>query len=159
MTKPIRRNTGLWEYLQKYGLTENGSPKEIEAAKKQYRKEQSRKYKQSRRKTHPEVVITMKKATYRRFKLEAHRHHQSIPSFIKEAALHYLEQKYLVPDPGTVSTFAQRLRIATSDIQLIAKHAKKFKAHELYHHYLALMERIQFLETYVEDTLCNPPRL
>lgn len=118
-----------------------------------------RDYMRKRRTLKREVTLSLTKAIHRRFKHEAKRHNLSIPAFIETAALHYLEQRYLVTDTGTIAAFAQRLRLATTDIQLIARHLKKLKVHELYHAYMGLKERIQFLESYVDDTLRNPPKL
>lgn len=159
MTKPIRRNSGLWEYLKTTGVLDRGNPKEIEAAKRQYRKRYHQEYKRNRRAKHPEVTVVMDRVTYGQLNKAAAMHHQSLATFLREASVHYVQQRYLVPDPGLVAAFAQRLRICASDINLIARHVKKLKLHELHESYMSLSERIQYLEGYVTETLQNPPRL
>lgn len=159
MPKPIRRNSGLWEHLKTTGVLDDGDPKAIAAAKKQYRKRYQKEYKRNRRAKHPEVTVVMDRVTYGFLNKAAGMHHMSLAAFLREASVHYLQQKYLVPDAGLVADFAQRLRICASDINLIARHVKKLKLHELHESYMSLSERIQYLENYVANTLQNPPRL
>lgn len=159
MTQPNRRNNGLWEYLKQSGVLDTGDQAAIKSAKQKYWKQYRREYKRNRRIQFPEVTVSMDRKTYDYLQNVAKKHHKTLSAFLRETTLHYLNQTFLIPNPGLVAQFAQRLRICASDINVIAKHMKKLKQYELYQAYHSLSERIQHLEEYISDTLRNPPRL
>lgn len=154
----IRRPNGLKEYLEVTGVLKKGNKEAIEAAKQVYRAKYQKEYKRNRRAKFPEVTVVMDRQTYKQLSKNAKEHNLSLASFLREATIHYSKQKYLVPDPGIIAKFAQKLRLCASDINLMAKHVKNLHHFELYEAYASLSERIQYLEKYVADTLCNPPR-
>ncbi|MDW3651017.1 MAG: hypothetical protein R8P61_28330 [Bacteroidia bacterium] len=159
MPKPIRRNTGMWEYLEQSGVLESGNEEAIEAVKKEYKRQYQRKYRKQKRKERPEVTITLAKPDWLKLTHAAQQHHYSLPSFIKHAALSYLNQTYLVPDREPVSRLEQRLRLCQTDIRMIARHVHKRNLPELNQAYLDLAERINHMETIIHDAFHHPPKL
>lgn len=159
MSKPIKRGTGLWEYLESSGVLAHGSDKDIENAKRAYKKEYYRTYRKKRKESHVEVSVTVPRKIYQRYKKKADKRHQSIGGYLLDAAIAYHKQKFLVPDPAYVAKLRQRLRLVSTDISMMTRHMKKLSQPELYQLYQSLGERISYLEEYIEDTLQNPIKL
>ncbi|MEL6675624.1 MAG: hypothetical protein AAFR61_25675 [Bacteroidota bacterium] len=158
MSKPIRRGTGLWAYLEKSGVLESGSEEAIAAVKKEYRRFYQREYRKQKRKERPEVTITLDKPDWFKLTHAAQRHHDSLAGFIKGSALAYLDETYLVPDPQTINHIAQRIRLAGTDIRVVAKHVSKRNLTELHQGYMDLAERIHHLEETITQALVYPPK-
>lgn len=158
MPKPIRRNTGLWEYVEQSGVLESGNDEAIEAVKKEYHRKYQREYRKQKRKDRPEVTITLPKPIWLKLTHAAQRHHYSLPAFIKHAAVSYLDQTYLVPDREPVSRLEQYLRLCQTDLQIVAKHVHKREYAELYQLFTDLVERIQHIEEIVHQSLRHPPQ-
>ncbi|MEM6342695.1 MAG: hypothetical protein AAF927_02400 [Bacteroidota bacterium] len=159
MPKPIRRNTGMWEYLEQSGVLESGNEDAIAAVKKEYQRKYQREYRKKKRKERPEVTLTLSKADWLELTHSAQQHHYSLPAFIKQAALAYLKQTFLVPDREPVSRLEQRLRLCQTDIRVIARHVRKRNLPELNQAYLDLAERIAHLETVIHNAFHNPPQV
>lgn len=158
MHQPRRRKLGLRAYLKQSGLLEHGSPKDIAKAKREYRSNYHREYKRERRARFPEVTVTLVRSEFSKLSKAAKAHKMSLPAFLRESSLHYLDQKFLVPNSSLVSHFAQQLRICASDINLMTRHVKKLNMKELHQTYQSLSHRIQQIESFVVNAFRNPPR-
>ncbi|MFH2141273.1 MAG: hypothetical protein ABIJ97_02535 [Bacteroidota bacterium] len=153
-----KTNSGLWEYLERTGILENGTDDEIKAARKTYRKEYLLKYKQKQRKHKPEFTVNFsnEKGEFYKVKNAAKNHKMTITSFIRKATIAYLNQKYIVPNLDQIVRLEQILSQCLNEIQSIVKVKDRFfwesdKRLEI------IENRIAKLETEINDVFRNPP--
>ena len=148
--------SGLQSYLEETGVLVSGSEEDIQAAKQEYKKRYQAEYRRKRRTTHPETTVRLTKEEWDRFSEEAKRHHLTLPKFIRQSALAYLNQTYLVPDKQAVARIEQLLSLARTDIQIIAKHMRELNFDALSRAYLSLSERYTHLEKKLSQILREP---
>ncbi len=158
MARAIRRQTGMWEYLEASGVLETKDDKLIEKAKREYKRIYQRQYRKLRRKQIKEVNISLDKADWEKLDHAAQEHHYSLPAFVKQSALSYINQTYLVPDREPITRLEQRLRLCQTDIRVIAKNVHKLNMTELNLAFIQLAERIQSLEDIVVTSFTKPPK-
>ena len=147
---------GLQEYLEESGVLESGDSKAIALAKRDYKRLYQAQYRKARRKTHPETTVTMTRKQYVRLKSAADYHNLSLPSFILQAALCYLERTYLVPDKRAIAKLEQQLSLTRTDTQLMVRHIRTLGYNDLVKVYASLGERLSKLEGEISRTLRNP---
>ncbi len=119
--KKVRRNSGMWLYLENLGVLSSGSDEQIKQAKLAYRKIYYRNHKRQKRKEGLEVLICLNKLERSHLEREAKRHGQKLPTFIREATLSYIRQVYMVVDRKVVAHIQQLLFQTVHEIQVIAK--------------------------------------
>lgn len=149
----------LQEYLEESGVLENGTDEEIAAAKKEYQRRYQAQYRRTRRQTHPETTVTFTRDEWNFLKEVAKRHNQSLPKFIKQAALAYQTQQYIVPDEQAVARIEQLLSLARTDTLIIAKHLRRLNQQEIAEAYEALADRYTQLEEKISRQLRQPQRV
>lgn len=155
-----KNNNGLCEYLEKLGILETGSDEEIKAVKKAYRKEYLLKYKRNQRAKKPEFTINFsnENGEYHRMEYAAKKHKLTIPSFIKKAALAYIEKKFIVPNIDQVVSLEQILSRCLNEIQAISGKKDKF-FWDKERKYEQLEKRLEKLEAEIFLVFRNPPLL
>ncbi len=152
------RNSPMWEYLEAAGVLEKGTDEEIKAAKRLYRKKYLLRYKQQQRGSKPEYTVNFSKDSgeYERIILAAKRHKMPVTTFLRSAALAYLNRTYIVPDPIRIARLEQLLSDCLNEIKTIAKTKERFfwgreqKVEEI-------EKRIVKLESDISEVLRNPP--
>jgi hypothetical protein len=151
------RKSKLWEYLDSCGVLEKGSEAEIKAAKRAYRKKYLLEYKRNVRIEKPEYTICFSKK-YGELErvLKASKKHGLRPSaFIHQSVLAYIEQRYLVPNPGQIAMLEQLLSDCLNEIKNLVKIKEKY-----FWKYDEKIERIEsritILEQDISNTLRNP---
>jgi len=154
-----KTNNGLWEYLERTGILENGTDEEIKAAKKAYRKEYLLKYKQKQRTHKPEfnVNFSNEKGEYHKIKEAAKNHKLTITSFIRRATIAYINQKFIVPNIDQVAKLEQILSQCLNEIQSLVKVRDRF-FWERDKRLEKIENRIEKLEIEINDVFRNPPR-
>ena len=144
----------LIEYLDQSDVLELGDELAIKAAKKAYRKSYQRAYKRHQRSQRKEYQIQLNKDENRRICDSAKKHHLSPSKFIKNAALAYLLNEYVVPDNEQIAQLEYLLSVAYSSINQIAE-----KTPQLTLDYERLSKIIERLEREVTQALRYPPSL
>ncbi len=124
----LKRSCPLWEYLEASGVLEKGTDEEIKEVKREYRKKYLLNYKRTKRNDTKEYTITLKKGSRELTILNknAKIHSLTVPTFIYQSALAYLEQKYLVPNPYKVAELEQMLSECLNEIRAIATRRDRF---------------------------------
>ncbi len=156
----VSKGSPLWEYLQTCGVLENGNDIEIKAAKKKYRKNYLLSYKQQQRKAKPgfTVMLSKENGDYDNISVAAKKHSLPVPTFLKEAALAYIHQYYIVPDKVQLARLEQLLAEYLNEVKRIAPvKDKHYWEHE--QQYEAIEKRIVVLQMHIREVLSNPPLL
>ncbi len=123
-----KKASPLWEYLEASGVLEKGTDEEIKAVKREYRKNYLLSYKRTKRNDNKEYTISLKRGSREHSLLfkNAKVHSLSVPTFIYQSALAYLEQKYLVPNPYQVAEMEQMISECLNEIREIATRRDRF---------------------------------
>jgi hypothetical protein len=153
-----KSNSGMWEYLDSVAVLEKGTDEEIKAAKKAYRKKYFLAYKQKQRLVKPEYTIAFKKENgeHGRISLAAKHHKMTVTSFIRSAALAYLDRTYIVPDRLQVARLEQLLSDCLNEVKSIIKPKEKYFWER--ERRIELIEKsIQNLEAQVNELFRHPP--
>lgn len=87
MKRRIKKNSGVYAFLDASGLLENGTGKDIEQAKKQYWKEYRKKYNRIKRKENTSIQILFSFKEEKLIKQKAEKYHTSPTNYIKQSAL------------------------------------------------------------------------
>lgn len=124
----LPKKGGMWEYLDQVGILENGTDAEIKAAKKAYRKNYFRGYKREQRMQKPEYTISFAKdnGDFETVLKGARKHKLSVPSFIRQATLAYINQTFIVPNREEVAHLEQLLSDCLNEIQTIVRFKEQF---------------------------------
>jgi hypothetical protein len=151
------RTSKLWEYLHACGVLENGSDAEIKEAKRTYRKNYFLEYKRKARIDKPEYIISFSKKNGEIEKvLKASKKHGLKPStFIHQAVLAYINQRFLVPHPSQIALLEQLLSECLNEIKLIVK-IKERHFWQYDEKIEKIEKRITLLEQDISNVLRNP---
>ncbi len=157
MTKN-KKNSSLWAYLEAMGVLEHGTDAEIKAAKRAYWKSYYAKYRRVQREDKPEfsVPLSKKNGDYGKMALGAKQHRMTITTFIRKAALCYMDRSYLLPNHNQVVRMEQALMNCLNEVQSITRTKEKYHW-EREQKYDAIAERITILENEIRQALCFPP--
>lgn len=143
-------------YLSALGILDE-SEEAIEAAKQVYRRVYKRLHARAQRQTKREYRVRFGVDDVEAIATEASKHGLSMSGFIQKAALAYMKQDYLEPDPLQVGILELFLSRAYSSIQRIEERSKsdsrEFKLFE------KLYEIIEAMEREVVSRLRSPARL
>ncbi len=156
----LKKRSPLWEYLEASGVLEYGSDEEIKAVKREYRKKYLLLYKRAKRGSTKEYTITLNKESRELLLLmkSAKIHSLTVPEFIRQSALAYCEQKYLIPHPYMVAELEQLLSDCLNEIRVLAtKRDRFFWDTEM--KLERVEKRIIKLEEAINTLFRNPPKL
>lgn len=153
----VQPESNLWKFLDSLGILEKGSDEEIKAAKREYRKKYLLQFKQRQRMKKSEFIICLSKENgeYAFIKSAAKKHHLTPTAFIKQSALAYPKQIYIVPDKLQVARLEQLLADCLNEIKKIASSKERFlwsreqKINDI-------EKRIEKMENHISETLRNP---
>jgi hypothetical protein len=99
----MRRTTsGVYASLEASGILEHGTPEGIQEARRQYWNAIKNANKKEKRKREHAFTISFTDAELGMVEQSARWHSMSRTRFIKQAALAYVQKKYLVPDSETL---------------------------------------------------------
>jgi len=155
-----KKSNALWDYLDHSGILANGTDAEIKAVKGEYRKKYFLNYKRSMRKEKPEYTICLSKKNgeYERITEAARRHKRTVTSFIKHAALAYIEQRFLVPNQFQIAELEIILSDCLNEIKTLTGRRTNFLwSNE--NKIDAIEKRIIKLEQEINEVFRNPQRL
>lgn len=150
------RNSALWIYLEESGILEHGSPEQINAIKREYRRKYLKNYKSTRRKQGLEVVVTLSEKERERLHKQARRHQLSLPRFLRQSSIAFLNQTYLVPNAAQVARMEQALAECIREIQAIGKSRERRWLSQEWK-IEALVAQVEKLSTQLTSALRYPP--
>ena len=99
----------VYEYLLNSGILDNGTAEEIQNARREYWKIYKRNWRKSKRAQETEITCSFTDKEFDRIAKQAKLYKLSNPQFIKQAALAYIDKKYLVPNELEVRKISQLL--------------------------------------------------
>lgn len=151
------RSKALWNYLEQNGLLQPGIDEEIiKAAKRRFRQNYLRTYKKSHRKR--EVVVTLSEQERQALKGAAVKHKLKLPAFVRQSAMAYLMQGYVVPDREQLYKMEQTIAECAREIQSIGKSRERRWLSSLQEwKYEALVAVVDKLGTTITQSLRFPP--
>lgn len=117
MSKKLKQRSSVYSHLKSSGVLENGTPAQIQSARKQYWKEYRSRWRNNKRQTDKEFTIAFNTEELKELTKEAKRHNLSQPKFIKLAFFGYLNKSFVVPDSKEVKRISQLLGMTYNEIQ------------------------------------------
>ena len=156
--RKVPHGTPLWKYLEACGVLENGTDEEIKAAKRKYRKIYLHHFKQKQRKVRPGFTVMLSKENghYDNISLAAKKHSLAITAYLREAALAYTNQYYIVPDKMQLARLEQLLAQYLNEVQRIDPVKEKY-SWEREQKYEAIEKSIVAMKVQIREALSNPP--
>lgn len=153
----LPKKGGMWEYLDQVGILENGTDEEIKAAKLAYRKSYFRGYKKEQRIQKPEYTISFskEKGEFETILKGAKRHKLSVPAFVRQATLAYINQIFIVPNREEVAQLQQLLSDCLNEIQTIVRFKERFNF-QREEKLEKIEKRIEKLEEDIDRLFRNP---
>ena len=143
---------GVWAFLEDSGVLENGSPDEIESARRLYWKEYFRQNKRKQRKHKPEVSVRFtNNESLDEMKVAAKKHEQSLSTFIRDSSLSYIKQEFVNPKEEQWEQIQQALYLAELRIKQISEEDEE--AGSFHRNYNFLLEQLMTLEQTIENAL------
>ncbi len=123
-----RKRSKMWEYLEASGVLEKGNENEIKAIKREYRKKYYLEYKRMSRTEMPEYTIRLSKKNgeYSKILNASRKHKRTVTRFIRESALAYIDQRFLVPDPILIADLEIILSNCLNEINKIVDKKTNF---------------------------------
>lgn len=117
MSKSTKKGSGVYAYLERIGMLEQGTPEEIALAKCAYWREQKREWKKAKRREQKLFEVFFSSAECKVLKAKAAPHNYSITRWIKQAALSGSDGI----TPETVGIVRQLLMQAYSNIETLCE--------------------------------------
>lgn len=150
----------MFDYLDGLGVLENGNDEDIKAAKRAYKKLYFARYRKERRAEQPEFSIgfSRKSGDYGKITLAAKRHNMTVTRFIREAALAYLDRRFVTLLPHRVAEMMQLLMDCRNDVKTISQ-MKERSTYDREQKYQAISNRIGTLEARLSGFLHYPQLL
>ena len=123
-----RKRSKMWEYLEASGVLEKGNENEIKAIKREYRKKYYLAYKRISRTEMPEYTIRLSKkhGEYSKILNASRKHKRTVTRFIRESALAYIDQRFLVTDPILIADLEIILSNCLNEIKKIVDKKTNF---------------------------------
>ncbi len=149
-----RTRTGIYAFLEASGILEHGTNEDIQKVRKEYWALYRRQWRKDKRKKEQAFTISFTDTELKVISEGARKHKLSRTAFIKQAALAYVTQRYLVPDIESINAIKLLLTRNYSvleeffDMQIVPFDTG-----------IALMQRIEDLEKHVIEQLVNPKLL
>jgi hypothetical protein len=155
-----KKPNSLWTYLEASGVLEKGSDAEIKAVKREYRKKYYLNYKRCIRKEKPEYTICLSKKNgeYDRITNAAKQHKRTVTSFIRQATLAYIEQRFLLPNQSQIAELEILLSNCLNEIKLLVDKRTNY-LWSTENKLDSIEKRIIKLESEINDVFRNPKRL
>lgn len=119
MKRGIKNKSNLYQYLEPF--LENGSPEDIDQARKQYWREYKAKWRKEKRQKEKEFTISFTDKELKLINQNASKHNRSCTKFIKESALAYCAKQFLFPDITALNNIRELLALNYNAIQQLAE--------------------------------------
>ncbi|MEZ4849746.1 MAG: hypothetical protein R3B93_14260 [Bacteroidia bacterium] len=145
----------MWHWLKENGFTENET--KIEEGKKLWQKKYHREYQKKRRAEKRLISFYLTPSEYQQVEQAAKAHKRRISTFIKEACLAYMDQRFLIPDETLITEIREEISLIGYDIKRIQSELSKMEEPNLKESLEMLTDRISYLESFVKKQFENPP--
>lgn len=126
----------------------------LDKVKKQYYKEYHRQYYKQYKDRRIRVETRFSKSEYALLKQSARRHHKRASTHLKESALAYMEQSYVVPDERLLQDLKLQIRAIGNNVNQIAYRANSSRGKAV--DIQALFSQLNRLEKLIEEKLTSP---
>jgi hypothetical protein len=143
MKRSIKRNSGIYSFLDNSSLLENGSSEAIEQAKRKYWRDFRREYKKARRHEYKSFEIPFTPKELNIIIKEAERNHTSPTNYIKQSAL---GNKKKIVDPVTIGEIRELLILHHNSLKTLTE---ENQLHELTAD--QVLNQVTLIETRVFD--------
>ena len=144
----------MWAWLEANGYTE--SPEKVAEGKKAYKRMYHKEYYHKRKEERPRLKISFDQEEYEELKAASEAHIQPLAPFIKDSALAYLNQSFLLPDEGDLMYLRETLAFIGYDVKLLAERAEQLQEETLSKKYLYLAQWLTRIDQKVEIMMLNP---
>jgi len=119
MKRAIKKPSSLHTFLEPY--LAQGSEDAIAQARKAYWKAYRAQWRKNKRKAEKVFAVSLTKAEQHLINNAARTHKRSRTRFLKEAAMAYINQRYLVPDIVAVNEIKELLAIAYTNLTRLSE--------------------------------------
>lgn len=166
MQSKIKKNSNLYHFLHKIGVLENGTPEEIQAARKEYWREYKRRWRKRRRRNEKEITISLCHEEWQLLSQEARCHKLSRTRFLKLACLAYMNKSFVVPDVMQIRHISQLLAMTYNSLQEMLDENKiaiddgrkvQDSVRRLEMNILPILHHPKSLEEYLKDHIDKKP--
>ncbi len=123
MKKGIKKRSGVYSYLDAKGVLDKGEFA-IARAKKEYWSNYKKEWRKRKLKVSKCFEVLLSENELSVIETCAKRHKKSITGYLKQAALCYSNQKYLVPDVLTINSIKERLIMLYASVQNLSEERK-----------------------------------
>ncbi|MEL7534958.1 MAG: hypothetical protein AAFN10_26890 [Bacteroidota bacterium] len=127
------------------------------AGKAKWKQKYQREYQRQRRRERKQVVISLDRSDEANLRAAASQHQRPLATYIREASLAYGNQKFLLPDPAELVALREELAFIRYHIEDLVRLMKQSFGVEQEKQLELLINRIDYLESFVVETLSNPP--
>ena len=148
----------IFDYLTNKGLLDGGSKADIEAAKKERRREYLKQKKKEFRATHRTVSLSFTNAEMKQLEREAAAHNMKVPQYLRACIYAAREQSYIVPDVDKVEQLEILLKRISTHTNQIARLANGMSMPPV-RAIKEIQEHIKFFEKTFDVMFRNPKNL
>ncbi len=146
------------EFLARKGVFSDSAPEVIEEAKKQYRQQYLKEKQKEFRETHIRKELFLTKKEFGFLKHHAEKHQIKLSRFIKNAAIAYLKNEYLLPDDTQVRNLELETRRIGNLMNQIVRHIHASEC--ITDDDVRMMKlQLQALEQKISSALRNPQKV
>src|SRR5579872_7003545 len=92
------KHSALYHYLEQANVLASGTDAQIQAAKREYRRQYQTAWRKRKRANNQEITITLDAHELQIITSAAKKHRRTRTKFCKEAALAYCTQAFVIPD-------------------------------------------------------------
>ncbi len=154
MKPKVKNGSGVYAYLDTLGLLATSDESAIQKAKKKYWQAYKKTWRQNKRNSLKSTTVYLNQDEYKTIEEAAYKHKRCLSKYVKEAALYYTAQRFLVPDILLVNQLKETLTMNYCALQ------KLFEENMLpYNVGKILLERLTEIEQQVVEMLHKPKRL
>ena len=151
-----RRNTKQRQWLQENGYL-NGSSELLTEGKAEWKRKYQREYQKARRKRMKYVVVSLTDEEADQLRNQAKEHHQTLTTYLREAALAYDQNRYLIPDNEQLIQLQEELAFIRYNLDDIKTMASRSFGSEKEQQFDLALDRIAYLDNYIQTALLHPP--
>ncbi|MEL7533975.1 MAG: hypothetical protein AAFN10_21880 [Bacteroidota bacterium] len=125
--------------------------------KAKWKQKYQREYQRQRRRERKQVVISLDRSDEADLRAAAIQHHRPLATYIRESSLAYSQQTFLLPDPAELVALREELAFIRYHIEDLVRLMKQSFGSEQEKQLELLIDRIDYLERFIVESLSHPP--
>jgi hypothetical protein len=154
MKRKMKFSGGLYKFLDRSGVLVSGDDTAIKAAKREYWRLYKKNWRMNQKTINKAFTVVLSIEDYEWLGASAKAHKRTINNFLKQAAICYLQQKYLVPDIILVKEIQGLLiKIYTGIQKMLDENLLEFKETRV------LLDRVAEIEKLIHGALQEPKKV